>query len=65
MNMKSKLQVVFCTIALALSTMALTTNLTAQTSNSCVCACCDQCSSGCCDSGACGNCDDCCAGCQC
>lgn len=60
--MKSKLQLVFCIVALALSTMALTTKLAAQTRNDCACACCDQCSSGCCDSGACG---DCCPGCQC
>ena len=59
--MKSKLQAVFCVIALALSTMALTTNLAAQTDN-CACTCCDHCSGDCCGSGACnspGCCDQC------
>jgi len=64
-NMRSKLQLVLCMLALALPAMAVTTTIATSARNSAACVCCDQCTGNCCDDCASGNCADCCDSCQC
>jgi len=60
--MKTKLQIVLCLLALALTASAQTTKLATANQSAVTCACCDHCNGTCCGDCVSGDCTGCCDG---